>query len=239
MNAVLLLTTALFLPLGAKSQIGSQANSQQPWFVAAQLSNHRFEVVVPGKVPGLTGTAPYQFTVGYWVSPQWAVQMDYSSQHFLNERTAYGISTTGNQISKYLYVESHTRALFTSARRQLTRKQGHRVQFDALVGGGFVHYRDSIAIVNKTDGRITSKGGYSDQANNFYLALSPALTFRFNRHFEGCFELLFTKNLNNIGRSYSTQVLNSTLGFQRGFNLGLRYRFNLPRRLAPATISSP
>lgn len=224
----------LAFPTVVRAQLSRSHPPSRPWYVSAQLASHTFEIVVPGDPPGLAGVQPYQFTIGYFFAPRWAMQAGYSAYHFFDERTAYGTTLASEPTSRYLYAEAWDKAIPLLLRRSLTRNAAHRMQFDGMVGMTIVHYRDKVKIVTKTNDQITWQNSWSDQTTNAYLTLGPAVTYRFGQHLEGCFDFLLTKNLHNINRTFSTQQLNSTLGFQRGWNLGLRYRFNVKKKPAAA-----
>lgn len=235
MRRVFNLPGLLFL-LGWTTHLQAQTASSSvvipplPWYISAQLADHAFEIVVPGQAPGLTGVQPYQITVGRYLTSRWAVQVSYSAYSFLDERTAYGTTITGEPTSSYTHAELRSKAVSLLLRHRLTRKVAHRMQFDGLLGTTLVTYRDKFNTSGTTNGQVVRQNSWASQATNLYLTLGPAASYRFNRHLEACFDFLLTKNLHSIDQTFSKQQLNSTFGFQRGFNLGLRYRFNLGKK---------
>ncbi|RIY14121.1 hypothetical protein D0T11_00070 [Hymenobacter rubripertinctus] len=200
------------------------------WYATAQLADHDFEIVVVGSAPGLTGVGPYQFKLGRWLTPRWAVEMGYSAYHFLDERTAYGTTIAGEPTSRYSYAEAWVKALPVLLRRRLTRQVEHRIQFDGLAGLTVVHYRDKLKAVSEVNQQVVLNNSWGDRVTNSYLTFGPAVSYRFGRHFEAALDVSLTKNLRAIDRTFSTQQLNSTFGFQRGWNLGLRYRFDVKKK---------
>jgi len=201
-----------------------------PWYAGVQLANHAFEIVVPGSASGLTGVHPYQLTVGRYLTPRWAVQVGYSAYHFLLESTAEGTNEKGQPMSRHLYAEDWVKAVPVLMRRHLTRNVAHRMQFQGLAGATLVRYRDKVEVVNRENGAVVWQSSSNRSAMNAYLTLGPAASYRLGRHLEACFDFLLTKNLHAIDRTFSTQQLNSILGFQHGWNLGLRYQFDVKKR---------
>lgn len=201
-----------------------------PWYAGVQLANHTFEIVVPGSAPALTGVHPYQLTVGRYLTPRWAVQVGYSAYHFLLESMAEGTNEKGQPLSRHLYAEDWVKAIPVLVRRRLTRNAAHRMQFEGLAGVTLVRYRDKVEVVNTENGAVVFHSSSNNSATNAYLTLGPTATYRLGRHFEAYFDFLLTKNLHAIDRTISTQQLNSILGFQHGWNLGLRYEFDVKKR---------
>lgn len=201
-----------------------------PWYATAQLADHNFEIVVLGYAPGLTGVQPYQVKMGRWLTPRWAAEVGYSAYHFVDRRTAYGTTATGEPTSRYSYSEAWAKALPLLLRRRLTRHATNRFQFDGLAGITVVQYRDRIKVVDQINGQVVREQASGDRATNAYLTLAPAASYCFSSRFEVAAEVSLTKNLQTISRTFSTQQLNGILGFQRGWNLGLRYRFDLKRK---------
>ena len=202
----------------------------RPWYATFQLSNHDFEVVIPGHAPFLTGIKPYQFSIGRWLTPRWGVQVGFSAYHFLSKTTAIGTTETGEPSSRYFYAEAHVRSVPLLLRYHLTRNVAHRLQFDGSLGMTFVHYNDKFEVIEMTNGQTTFHNNWGSRTLNTYLTLGPSVSYQFSQHFEGCFDFLLTKNLRSVNRTFSTQQLNSTLGFQRGWNLGVRYRFSTKKQ---------
>ncbi|ALW85924.1 hypothetical protein AUC43_12950 [Hymenobacter sedentarius] len=202
----------------------------QPWYAAVYLADHNFEIVVPGYAPGLTGVQPYQVKVGRWLGPRWALEVGYSAYHFVDKRTAYGTTATGEPTSRYSSSEDWATALPVLLRRRLTHQAAHRFQFDGLAGLTVVQYRDQLAVIEQTNGHVVREQAWGSRATNSYLTLGPAASYLFGQHVEATVEASLTKNLRTIDRTFSTQQLNGTLGFQRGWNVGLRYRFDVKRK---------
>lgn len=196
------------------------------WYAAVQLADHTFEFVVPGQAPGLTGVQPYELTVGRRLAPRWAVQASYSAYHFLGESGGRGTTETGEPMSSYTRGEDWVKAIPLLLRYRLTRNPAHRMQFDGLLGTALVSYRDTYESKYTINDQVVRQTSWSTQAMNAYLVLGSGASYRLGRHLEACFDLSLTRNLHTISPSVSRQQLNSTFGFQRGWSLGLRYRFN-------------
>jgi hypothetical protein len=214
----------------AQEVLNSKAAPLYPWYAAVQLADHSFEIVVPGTAPGITGVSPYQLTIGRYLTSRWAIQASYSAYHLLIETTNYGTTVTGEPTSYQLYAEDWVKAVPILLRYRLTHNQAHRLQFDGSLGTTLVVYRDKQETTSTTSGQVVNQHSWGGHAVNGYLTLGPAVSYRFSRHLQACFDLLLTKNLHSIDRTFSTQQLNSTLGFQHGWSLGLRYGFQVKRR---------
>ena len=178
-----------------------------------------------GRPAGIRGfPVPLQLTAGYQLRPRLAVQVGLAYQgsaaaydgsgYYYNPGSARGVyySYEGNSTVR-------TASVSALARYTLTRKPGHRLQFDALGGFALEHRRGTNrgTYLDSLNGSRDVRS-YDTRGSNNNLLLTAGLgtRFRLSPRFELTSDFTVNKSL-------------SGYGYQRGLTssqaLGLRYRF--------------
>jgi hypothetical protein len=163
---------------------------------------------------------PVQATLGYQLQPRLAVQVGLA---YSNTRGSYSytndyVDSNANAVS-YLTTSAYTRRVFTTsllARYTLTRQAAHRFQVDALGGFSLLHSigRSTYSETATSQGSSSvSNSDYSYNYNNLLLNAGPSFRYRFGKHLEAMYDVLFGVSLTNSFNASTSMAL------------GLRYRF--------------
>ena len=221
----------------AQKEVQKKSRLNQPtsvfdWYLGFNpVGHHYLEVKIAGSVPGLTGVGPYVLNVGKRLSPRLTLQASCAFNYFTNSRTTYGTDLAGNAVAKYFYNKGTGQAFPILLRYQLTRQATKRIKFDALGGLKVLNYHDEFKFEERVNQQVVQTNARSRQAVNFYLIAGVAANYQISRRFQFEISGILNKNLHGIDQTFSQQNLNSTLGFQRGWNVGINYFFNFTNRL--------
>lgn len=137
---------------------------------------------------------PLQATVGYQLSPRWAVQLSgaYSGRSYDYSQTYYEVGPNNTNVP-YSYAGAYRQRLYTTsalARYTLTRQAAHRLQVEVLAGLAWVHttYRDNYAYTDTAGVTTTSNGVYS--TNHLLLNAGLGARYRLTPRLEATYNFL-------------------------------------------------
>lgn len=155
---------------------------------------------------------PLQATVGYQLSPRWAVQ---ASGAYSGRSNSYA-GFEGSSTTPASYVGSYRERLFTTSvlgRYTLTRQPTHRLQVDVLAGLAWahLHYTSSYSRIDSL-GAITSSGG-DYTTNRLLLNAGLGARYRITPRLEATYNVLLNVPLSGYHAG----------GPQPSMALGLQY----------------
>ena len=157
---------------------------------------------------------PLQATVGYQLSPRWAVQASFAYSGRSNSYSGYD----GSPTLQPSYTGSYRERLYTTSvlgRYTLTRQAAHRLQIDALAGLSWVH-RDFRSGYSRLDSLGVSTGTTNNyRTNNLLLNAGLGARYRITPRLEANYNFLLGVPLSGYNAS----------GLQPSMALGLQYRF--------------
>lgn len=213
----------LALPVAGYAQSAAPASTPRFYVGLAAYSSY-YQPLSGGAYRGTR--VPFQLTVGYQWRPRLAVQagLAYSGTSYSYSnvgRTYPSASLKGNYFDYNGSATQRNSSVSLLARYTLTRKPEHRVQFDAV--GGFTweraSYRDAGTRADSVQNSlIISNYDEGSAANRLLLTIGPSVRYRFGRHLDLYYELLFNTSLAS-SEYYQIKGLTSSSA------LGLRYRF--------------
>ncbi|MDO7853801.1 outer membrane beta-barrel protein [Hymenobacter convexus] len=217
----------LALPLLGHAQTIAEPAPASPRYYVGLAAYSSYYQPLEGRHPGVTGLAvPLQLTAGYQLRPRLAVQVGlaYSSSAYTYNGDGYFYNLNSNKGIYYKYAgnsSNRNTSVSVLARYTLTRKPGHRLQFDALGGFALEHRRgtDRGTYIDSTGGR-RNENSYDDRASDNALLITAGLgtRYRLSPRFDLTLDLLLNRSLTSPPENYRAGLTGSGA-------LGLRYRF--------------
>ena len=228
--------------------LGSTCWAQRParqlpfgrYYVEVHLNRADYELL-GFKDLGVGGTSPWMVAVGRQLSPRWAAQLNYAYAHdgFYQNPSYTGTTTTG-QI-RYGWRSSDVWAHTATAlvRYRLYQSASSRLRLEAFGGGAGLSSRFEIAGEGFVAGVSTGVERREGATRQVYLTAGLGACFSVTKHLEGVVDYGYIRNLKEAPDYVHLNTVGNKWGLTRTMSLGLRYRFNLPRRPVPAAAVAP
>ena len=216
-------------------------NARLSYYVSLMYSESRYEIFYPS-TPNYSGIFGPQVVVGWQLNPRLAAQVGFGYMHTYDHRdpsytgtTVAGLPTYGTET-----YEEYKYAFPVLLRYSLVPHQRPtRTQFDVVGGVTSLYAKAHNESASYVGGQLVGQGSYGDQATQFYFTGGFGIRYLFRPRFEGVFDATWSRNMENVDPSTRQAVSGSALGLTSALSLGLRYRFNLPRRATAAIAPAP
>lgn len=177
----------------------------------------------------------FPFTVGYYFTPRFAVQLGGSYVH-----TTFNFSGSTMQNPNGFYEsggnEAHKRGSVSTLLRYAVLPKKNRLQVDALLG--LMWARDAYVSYSYSTFNGVITGEQTRRDNGAQLIGTAGVGFRwvFSRHFELLYDHAWNRNLDGAPPYIRQQITGNPNGLTTNRSFALRYRFNWGK---PATQPAP
>ena len=200
--------------------------------VGLQTASNYYSVFYAGNAtrPQSLQVTPALLSVGYAFTPRLGVQVGVAAGRDLRDTPgSTGTTLAGQyQVTGVEHDEQHWLAAPLLLRYALL-PPSRRLQFEALAGLTYVYASHSEEVRNTSDGLETLHSYYYSRAAHLYATLGVAVRYGLGRHLEAVGDLSWTRNFHPGSTNDYRLATGNRLGITHGTNVGLRYRFNLPK----------
>jgi hypothetical protein len=227
---LLLVVGSLFS--GATAQAESFTHPERPFSIGLNAYQGNYEVFFP-QSPNATGAGPWQLVVDYAVSPRFSIQLagNYSYNRFIQDPYYISFASLGQCLDGAKEERRWTCAVPLLARYSVLSSPRHRLQADFIIGGTFLRTH----FVSKSEERVNHEvvaSYYSeDKVIQAYITAGLGIRYSFWRHLEGVFDYSYSRNFRSAPEAVHLEVTGNKWGLTRAYSLGLRYRFNLKKKV--------
>ncbi len=169
------------------------------------------------------------------------MQLNYAYTHDgLREDPAYtGTTLTGQMLYGWRSFDVWAHTLSSFVRYRLYQPPASRLRIEAFGGGAWISHRFDNAGEGFVDGQSKGVERNAGATMQGYVTAGLGGCFFLNRHLEGVFDYGYIRNLREAPAHVHLNVVGNKWGLTRTVSLGLRYRFNLPRRATAAIAPAP
>lgn len=207
-------------------------------FVGAQAFQSHYAVFFPVS-PNNTGVGMWQLVVGGNLSRRLAIQGGYTYVHDLHiDNPSYtGTNTLGQQVSGSSYNERRTSCVPFLVRYSALRFPSPRLQVDLIAGATLLQTEYILEMEDRVNNQVVESIYDQDKVRQLYATLGLGLRYPFGRHVEGVFDWTYSRNFRTNPSSVNLSVTGNGFGLTRALSLGLRYRFNVGKKIPAVTGS--
>ena len=222
--------SAALLAIVPRLLLAQSTSDRRPFYVELRGSHNNCEIRYQNG-NGVIDINPldkslFPFTVGYYFTPRFAVQLGGSYVHITyNSPGGIRQDPAGTSIlgaTDY----THTRGSVSTLLRYAVLPQKNRLQVDALLE--LMWARDAYISYSYStfNGAITSEQTRRDNGAQFIATAGVGFRWVFSRHFELMYDHAWNRNLDGAPPYLRQQIIGNSNGLTNNRSIALRYRFN-------------
>jgi hypothetical protein len=190
-----------------------------------------YQVFYPD-TPGSASVQPWQLTVGGNATPRLALQAGISYTRELDhfDPSYTGTMLNGDYVDGAYDSKRWTYCVPVLARYAVVRFPRPRLQVDALAGLTLLGTESRVQSEDRVNGQVVRQNSYEGKATNGYYAFGVGVRCPVGRHVEGVVDWTVNRNFRPASEGVNFNTTGNRYGFTRAISLGLRYRFNFPKK---------
>jgi hypothetical protein len=239
MNAYKIIATfmlAVFNSLNTSAQ-SFEAKRKFMFYVTVSRGDSKYVVRYPYTPTypfGSISFSSWRPAVGFFISPQLAIEYTWSKHSRTDRQTATGTTMNGRPAMEELLSTNDAWAIPLTARYNLLRGKQRRFNVDVLAGLSFVNSRATSRFTRIEDGQVVNGYYVEAEGSGFHGMVGLAGRYAVGQHFELVGDFGFNRPLRKVEPEYYRLIIGNPSGLTRNRSIGLRYRFNLrkPRKVA-------
>lgn len=214
--------------LAITAQVPSAQAQKAPgrFYAGVGINSSNYIVEYKFGLPADYEAGRWQTTLGYYITPRFALQVSYSGGKSSYSGIAEGVTLTGERMQQITNSASSFYAVPILVRYTLTKRPEKRLQFDVLAGLTFArgNYTESYSETLGEKTTLETSAQYDLQHS--YFTAGVAARYVFSRHWELEVTYTLSRNTKRMPDFYN-EMTGSPYGLTSGYGLNLRYRFGI------------
>lgn len=176
----------------------------------------------------------WQLTAGGNVTPRLAVQLGLSYRQEYDRRNPYYAFTlpNGDYMESRGTYENWTYVVPLLARYAVVPPSKFRLQVEALAGVTVLGTKYRVREEDRVNGQVVSRNSFGEQLTQGYYTVGAGVRCPFGRRVEGVFDWTYSRNVRAAPEAVHRTTTGNRYGLTRALSVGVRYRFDVPKKPA-------